>query len=777
MISHHDKNNIAKLIKEVAHGASLDSLILLFADHHDMAASCEKLLSDLENCILNTVQWLENECLINHIDQHQLLNTLSPVFTLYSLNSYQDPYNVLGLKPGADPEEIKDAYRKLSRQYHPDLTTEKKETATKKFISIVNAYTKLTNAGKSKPFPSHPTVSVPKKHSNRPSFDKKRAVSTVFMLSILCMILLFISFLAHSIYKNNSLLSPQNQEIADRSFTHPQGIPVDIPSNSDIESKPSISKDTIEETSDSLQSSIDHADPRYQVDVVDSGLQSKDSNNNKQIDIVDQRQLADNRVANDRLMDSTQESWHNSDTKSSQETKEDTTNRKIERDLNYQHSDPVYKQGGIETASSSKMARTIGNGQKENIKRTNRKKSSAAKRPGVSMENTVDISRDESLEKRSILASIKKERNQLSSHSPKKKKKTIQRDQTKTDQEVIEQSKITIGAEEQKIYSFLGTYTRLYNQKDIAGFSKLFEPDALENDKPFKDQITNYVKLFNRAKSLTLTIFISSWQHTDNVTKLDGDFFLLSYFFNSKTVVRTKGPIAFILTNNNDQYKVRRLSYSFNEDSLQSSINHVDPTYQVGGVDSGLQSKNSNNNQQIELVDQRRLTDDIVANNHLIDSSQESWHNSDTKGSQKTVQRDQTKTDQEVSEQSEITIGAEEQKIYSFLGTYTRLYNQKDIAGFSKLFEPDALENDKPFKDQITNYVKLFNRAKSLTLTIFISSWQHTDNVTKLDGDFFLLSYFFNSKTVVRTKGKIAFILTNNNNEYKVRRLNYSLNQ
>ena len=128
MISHHDKNNIAKLIKEVAHGASLDSLILLFADHHDMAASCEKLLSDLENCILNTVQWLENECLINHIDQHQLLNTLSPVFTLYSLNSYQDPYNVLGLKPGADPEEIKDAYRKLSRQYHPDLTTEKKET-------------------------------------------------------------------------------------------------------------------------------------------------------------------------------------------------------------------------------------------------------------------------------------------------------------------------------------------------------------------------------------------------------------------------------------------------------------------------------------------------------------------------------------------------------------------------------------------------------------------------------------------------------------------------
>ncbi len=33
----------------------------------------------------------------------------------------EDPYNVLGLSRDATQEEIRSAYRKLARQYHPDL--------------------------------------------------------------------------------------------------------------------------------------------------------------------------------------------------------------------------------------------------------------------------------------------------------------------------------------------------------------------------------------------------------------------------------------------------------------------------------------------------------------------------------------------------------------------------------------------------------------------------------------------------------------------------------
>ena len=59
----------------------------------------------------------------------------------------QDPYEVLGLKPGASPEEIRSAYRRALQMYHPDkvshLGDEFQELAGRKFVAIQVAYEKL----------------------------------------------------------------------------------------------------------------------------------------------------------------------------------------------------------------------------------------------------------------------------------------------------------------------------------------------------------------------------------------------------------------------------------------------------------------------------------------------------------------------------------------------------------------------------------------------------------------------------------------------------------
>ncbi len=54
---------------------------------------------------------------------------------------FQDYYKILGLDRSATEKDIRDAYRKLARKYHPDLQPpEKKEEAEKKFKEIGEAY-------------------------------------------------------------------------------------------------------------------------------------------------------------------------------------------------------------------------------------------------------------------------------------------------------------------------------------------------------------------------------------------------------------------------------------------------------------------------------------------------------------------------------------------------------------------------------------------------------------------------------------------------------------
>lgn len=57
-----------------------------------------------------------------------------------------DCYRILGLKSGASSEEIKAAYRRLARQYHPDVNPGN-QRAKEKFIEVTEAYKQLLSSG------------------------------------------------------------------------------------------------------------------------------------------------------------------------------------------------------------------------------------------------------------------------------------------------------------------------------------------------------------------------------------------------------------------------------------------------------------------------------------------------------------------------------------------------------------------------------------------------------------------------------------------------------
>ncbi len=59
---------------------------------------------------------------------------------------FKDYYAILGVQPDSDSKDIKTAYRKLARKYHPDMNPEK--GAEDKFKEVAEAYEVLKDAGR-----------------------------------------------------------------------------------------------------------------------------------------------------------------------------------------------------------------------------------------------------------------------------------------------------------------------------------------------------------------------------------------------------------------------------------------------------------------------------------------------------------------------------------------------------------------------------------------------------------------------------------------------------
>lgn len=95
-----------------------------------------------------------------------------------------NPYEILGVKPGASQDEIKSAYRKLIKQYHPDQYGDNplKNLAQEKMIEINEAYEALTKNPGSNSYNSNSTSSYNNSSGNSYDFSRNKKTYSIWKL-------------------------------------------------------------------------------------------------------------------------------------------------------------------------------------------------------------------------------------------------------------------------------------------------------------------------------------------------------------------------------------------------------------------------------------------------------------------------------------------------------------------------------------------------------------------------------------------------------------------
>ncbi len=208
MFTIQDKQLASRLIKKYAGNVSTDAMIAFVADTSGMLSVCKELVASNNRNDQQIIAWVDEECHKHTVDVRGFLYEVEQVVSIFQPELKNDNnYDVLGVEEDASSEEIRQAYRKLSRKYHPDTAESGADENGEKFVQMTKAYHALLDGDVEEPQQPFTPVSEQNWRVERKSeisgTQKKRNLLWFAAITILMVI---VSLVVAVNYRNRAMI-------------------------------------------------------------------------------------------------------------------------------------------------------------------------------------------------------------------------------------------------------------------------------------------------------------------------------------------------------------------------------------------------------------------------------------------------------------------------------------------------------------------------------------------------------------------------------------------
>ncbi len=621
------KKKIMGLVREYS-GSGTESLIAFVAGTDGLLSACQAMLHSLDAEGSADSEWLQQECSQEDVLLQPFVLEVRKIVALFKPSpDVEAPHAILGVSTDAGLDEIKHAYRTLSRRYHPDTALPPYRDNPEMFVAINRAYNALMNEDKApqnKKAPQGEHWRIKKKRTVSPD-QRKKAFTWV---SGMLIVLVVISVIASINYQKRAMLaglqesrgafippagkasggtSPEKEKaeeplvekpVVDVAATDPPQVTenkagseaaTEIPPNLQQEStgnEPAITKAassspvvTVEESPKAVQRTAGESDV--------AGLPP----HGKQNDIKPATDPIPVHIpAASSVKKRKSEVYEPAPAGLAKVMPEKTPKRTPETgvDLTARADEKVGNKPGKPGAGSTAQNREGGSG----IGATVGEKKVDRRQVAVPAAAIAPVRQDpaDAMDPDAVFAKARPHSDTRITEAPPEDKSelavatvgkivhppavTVEITQAAATEENLQVA--TPPAEEEqsrerdnlqaRLDSFFARYIDAYEQRDLFLFARFFERKAEENGKAFSSIMPTYLDLFTTTKKISLRVEERSHRLVDGVVKVDGRFkVFLEYADNRK--VTGSGPIHFLLAENGSEMLIRKMDYVFHSDS------------------------------------------------------------------------------------------------------------------------------------------------------------------------------------------------------------------